>query len=284
VATDVNLVDAYGIADMPECFKPSPDWAGAGAPAGFVASLQNGDETLGYTRFDALPYTKGWYAKSSSARFDFHTDPFTARGLAQEMKDPFDATSTVSYDGYGFLPTESTVIIGVGNELTTAAQYDYRTLQANLITDPNGNRAAFAFTPLGLLHKSAIMGKVTESKGDTLAHPSVWMECDFFAWKDRRQPVWVRTYQRLYHWHDNINDETIQAAEYSDGFGRLLQTRVLAEDIIFGDATFGSSGLPADPTDPNASAVGIQRAANSPLNVRVSGWTVYDNKGRPVEQ
>jgi hypothetical protein len=128
------------------------------------------------------------------------------------------------------------------------------------------------------------MGKVTETKGDTLQHPSVWMEYDFFAWKDRRQPVWVRTYQRINHWQDNINDETIQAAEYSDGFGRLLQTRALAEDVIFGDATFGSSGLPANPSDPNAPAIGIQRGSNTPVNVRVSGWTVHDNKGRPVEQ
>lgn len=128
------------------------------------------------------------------------------------------------------------------------------------------------------------MGKTSETKGDTLQHPSVWMEYDFFAWKDRRQPVWVRTYQRINHYYDNINDDTIQAAEYSDGFGRLLQTRALAEDIIFGDATFGSSGLPADPGTANAPAVGIQRGPNTPVNVRVSGWTVYDNKGRPVEQ
>lgn len=289
VATDVNLVDAYGIADMPECFKPSPDWAGAGAPAGFVASLQNGDETLGYTRFDALPYTKGWYAKSSSARFDFHTDPFTARGLAQEMKDPFDAVSTVAYDAYGFLPTESTVIIGVGNELTTAAEYDYRTLQANLITDPNGNRAAFKFTPLGLLNEKGIMGKVGEVVGDIISEspfvfePSVRIEYDFFAWKNQRLPVWAKTIQRIHHINDGVNNEIIEAIEYSDGFGRLLQTRSLAEDVIFGDPVFGSSGLPADQTM-NGNAVGVQRGLNSPVNVRVSGWTIYDNKGRAVEQ
>ena len=40
---------------------------------------------------------------------------------------------------------------------------------------------------------------------------------------------------------------TIDSVEYSDGFGRSIQSRIQAEDIIFGDASSkclgGNSGL-----------------------------------------
>ena len=39
---------------------------------------------------------------------------------------------------------------------------------------------------------------------------------------------------------------TIETVEYSDGFGRLLQTRTQAEDVTFGDPVFGGEVLPAD--------------------------------------
>ena len=79
-------------------------------------------------------------------------------------------------------------------------------------------------------------------------------------------------------------DATIETTEYSDGFGRLLQTRAQAEDLTFGDPIFGNAGLPADQSLPVGEAVGQQRAANDPLRVIVSGWQYYDNKGRVVEK
>lgn len=287
VMTDDMVTDIYDT--RPECFKASPDWSGSGAPSGFEASLQNGDDRLGYVQgTESYHVTDGWYVPSTRQKFDFQDAGLVPRGLLLESRDIFEVYATIEYDDYDLLPVKAiqhlTTYGTAGDTLETTAQYDYRVMQADLITDPNGNRSAFAFTPLGLLHKSAVMGKSTESKGDTLAHPSVWMEYDFFAFKNHRQPVWVHTYQRINHWHDTVNDDVIEAVEYSDGFGRLLQTRSLAEDVIFGDATFGSSGLPADPNDSNQAAVGTQRGASSLPNVRVSGWTVYDNKGRPVEQ
>jgi YD repeat-containing protein len=79
-------------------------------------------------------------------------------------------------------------------------------------------------------------------------------------------------------------DATIETTEYSDGFGRLLQTRAQAEDLIFGDPIFEHAGLPADQSLPVGEAVGQQRAANALLRVIVSGWQLYDNKGRVVEK
>ena len=79
-------------------------------------------------------------------------------------------------------------------------------------------------------------------------------------------------------------DETIETVEYSDGFGRLLQTRTQAEDVLFGDPSFGGGVLPADQSVATGDAVGRRRAAGDPPNVIVSGWQVYDNKGRVVEK
>ena len=79
-------------------------------------------------------------------------------------------------------------------------------------------------------------------------------------------------------------DATIETVEYSDGFGRLLQTRSQAEDVLFGDPTFGGGVLSADQSITAGDAVGRRRAAGDPPNVVVSGGQVYDNKGRVVEK
>ena len=76
----------------------------------------------------------------------------------------------------------------------------------------------------------------------------------------------------------------VQSVEYSDGFGRLLQKRVQAEDTLFGDPIFGNAVLPADQSAPMVPATGRNRQPDEPLNVVVSGWQVYDNKGRVVEK
>ncbi|TXH55272.1 MAG: RHS repeat-associated core domain-containing protein, partial [Bacteroidia bacterium] len=144
---------------------------------------------------------------------------------------------------------------------------------------------------LGLLKATAVIGKGTEgdyksSTGNFYERyaPSVRMEYDFFAFKNEGNPVWVKTIQREQHYQDQENSPTILKVEYSDGFGRLLQTRAQAEDVIFGNQTFGTSGLSADQNAPNSSATGIERDENDPLNVVVSGWQIYNNKGAVVEQ
>lgn len=90
----------------------------------------------------------------------------------------------------------------------------------------------------------------------------------------------MRTTQREQHYtvYPTPDSDTLVKTEYSDGFGRLLQTRAQAEEVLFGDATFGDSGLPNEP------AVGRRNLDLVQVNVVVSGWQVYDNKGRVVEK
>ncbi|NOT54861.1 MAG: RHS repeat-associated core domain-containing protein [Deltaproteobacteria bacterium] len=195
------------------------------------------------------------------------------------------AETTLTYDAYALFPTRVTDPVG----LTTQASIDYRVLQPREMIDVNGNRSAVAFTPLGLVERTAVMGKVGENVGDTLEVPGSRLVYDFLAFVERGQPVSVRTVKRIHHVNEvdvplPERDETIESIAYSDGFGRVLQTRTQAEDLTFGDPHFGDAGLPADQSQPVGDAVGRRRAATDPSRVVVSGWQIYDNKGRVVEK
>ena len=263
----------------------SPDWTGF--PEDFVTKLQS--SLAGYTYHAAggvEDYVDGYYTSAERSKFDFHVNPATAKGLPVAMRDAFDHEAAITYDTYKLLPVR--VVDPVGME--TLSEYDYRVLQPSRVTDPNENISAFAFTPLGLMHKTALLGKDDSTEGDTLDDPGVLLEYDLFAFMNSGSPVWVKTTQREHHINADYLDSlqephaTIVAVEYSDGFGRQLQTRTQAEDLIFGNSLLGDSGLPADQTANNANAVGVMRSMNDPLNVIVSGAKLYNNKGKEVEQ
>ena len=284
-----ELDEAYGSGNHPPCFSAgaAADWNAF--PADFVAQLQS--PGCGYTWHPgggAEGRVAGYYTSAEKSKFDFHEDPLTAKGLPVAMRDVFGHEASIEYDPYQLLPVKVTDPVG----METVAEYDYRVLQPHRVTDPNENISAFAFTPLGLMHKTALLGKGDNSEGDTLADPGVLLEYDLFAFKNNGAPVWVKTTQRVHHINADYlsslpseeQNATIVAVEYSDGFGRQLQTRTQAEDLRFGDALLGDSGLPADQTASNAPAIGVMRDANDPLNVLVSGAKVYNNKGEVVEQ
>ena len=98
------------------------------------------------------------------------------------------------------------------------------------------------------------------------------------------------TIQREYHVNDSDiplaqRDRAIESREYSDGFGRLLQTRTQAEELVFGSLPFGGDvGLPADQSVIVGDAIGQTLASEDLPRVVVSGWQTYDNKGRVVEK
>ena len=147
-------------------------------------------------------------------------------------------------------------------------------------TDANDNRRAVSFSPLGLVTATAVMGKDGEPVGDTLDIPGSRMEYDFLAFvkspPDKRKPIFVRSIVREHHVTETDvplpeRDHTIESIQYSDGFGRLLQTRTQAEDVLFGDPIFGGGVLSADQSTPAGDAVGRRRTRGADPNVIVSG-------------
>ncbi len=267
------LVNSSWTAEYPQKFQTV-------LPAGAGYIYQQG-ETGSY-------YHQGYYAATEQRSYDFQSDPGgTRRGLVKIKRDPLgrDTTrdTTIEYDAYDLLPTRVTDPAG----LETQAIYDYRVLQPNEVIDPNKNRAEFTFMPMGLLESISIKGG--KGEGDQ-SRPSTRFEYDFNAFLMERQPISVRSIRHVHHDTETDiplpeQDETIETIEYSDGFGRLLQRRTQAEDVIFDSENppFGDSGLPADQSK-NRDAVGRKRAVDEPLNVIVNGRQIYDNKGHVVEK
>ena len=231
-------------------------------------------------------YARGYFVVTERRRYDCQDRPDgTGRGLLLSTRDPLGRDTVITYDEFDMLPTQAVDPAG----LKIQAIYDYRVLQPREIIDYNGNRSIITFTPMGLVAGAATMGKVGEKVGDTPETPGTRMIYDLRAFIERRQPASVRTIRRIHHTNDTDvalpeRDETIESIEYSDGFGRLLQTRAQAEDVVFGQLPFGDAGLPGDQSLPTGDAEGRQQAAGETPRVLVGGWQIYDNKGRVVEK
>lgn len=241
---------------------------------------------------------RGYFAQTDRRRYDFHNSTGNGRGLVLETMDPLgdpasNSTShraTVQYDKFGVLPEKVTDSAG----LFTEAHNDYRVLQPDQVTDPNGNITRFTFTPLGLLASTFVGGK-SPAEGDQI-RPSVRMEYGFLVFDESppeaRQPIFVRTIRQIHHETETDvelpkRNETITTIEYSDGFGRLLQTRTQGEELRFGDEHFGGGDavLPLHQSDGRGGdVVGRRNTDGDHPNVVVSGWQIYDNKGRVVEK
>src|SRR5262249_13709554 len=119
--------------------------------------------------------------------------------------------------------------------------------------------------------------------------PSLRLIYDLTAFAKQGRPMSVRTIQRSHHANDSSappeeRNATLEKVEYTDGFGRLLQVRTQAEDIIFGNSIYGDSGLNAEQGSRGGDAAGRRRPPAAPANVIVSGWQTFDNKGRVVEK
>ena len=145
----------------------------------------------------------------------------------------------------------------LGNTVTAA--YDHRVLQPQLVTDPNGNRTTAAFDALGMVVATATLGKVGESLGDLLedfaadltlaeiqdyvADPhgratvllgkaSTCTVYDLHRFRRTRQPAFAASLVRETHFHDPLpahGARTQIGFSYSDGFGREIQQKTMAE-------------------------------------------------------
>lgn len=212
--------------------------------------------------------------------------------------DPFGNATTVAYDDPNDLLVVTTAD-PVGN--VVKATNDYRVVQPTLITDPNGSNVEVRFDALGLvvgtavskgalgdsfssfttdLLQSQIDGLYQANDPQTLAggllgtastriiyNLQQFVDSRAAAPKDPTQwlPVWVATLARETHVSDlgSVGGQTkIQITfSYSDGFGREIQKKIQSEP---GPVVDGGPVV-------NLRWVG-------------SGWTIFNNKGKPVRQ
>jgi len=205
--------------------------------------------------------------------------------------DSFGGISRVGY-AYDLLPAATVDAVGNATEVAN----DYRVLLPYLISDPNGNRSQVAFDALGLVAGTAVMGKVSETLGDSLAgflpdlddttvlahlanpladpvsilgDATTRLLYDLYAYDRTRNsaqpaPFVVYTLARETHRSDLGDGKATlyqHAFTYSDGFVREIQKKVEAE--------------PGPLVDGGADV--------SPRWVG-SGWTIFNNKGKPIRK
>jgi len=252
-----------------------------------------------------LPGETGWWMRSGQLFYSPGDTDSPAQELANARNqffmprravDPFGAVTRVAYDKYTLLP--ATVTDPVGN--TTTAGHDYRVLLPALVTDPNGNRVGAAFDAFGRVTATAVMGKTTEVAGDLLTGFSLDLDeatlvaqftdplgdpaailgnattrflYDTGAYQRTEtaaqpSPPAVYTLARETHVSDLATPPYPGAPTttsyqyhfaYCDGFGREIQHKAR---VAPGPLTDGG-------------AVVTPRWAGT-------GWTILDNKGRPV--
>jgi RHS repeat-associated protein len=253
----------------------------AGAPQGFGSDL-------GYHRENRAPYVTGYYADTQRRRYDFQETnaniphglgAWPQQGIATAMQESRRNTTTILPDRYWLLPE----LVRDAAGLETSATYNYRVMQPEVVTEVNGNRTNFRFNAQGLLKKQWLVSRDGQ-QGGTETEPDVEFVYDFLAYDRTRdnvqpQPIYAHVKQRLWHASDNLGDERIEAREYSDGFGRLLQKRAQAEELVLGESG-DDVGLPGEAGTTPRPVVG-QRGGDRKI---ISGWQVYDNKGKVAEK
>ena len=197
---------------------------------------------------------------------------------------------------------------------------DYRVLQPALMMDPNRNRSAAAFDALGMVAGTAVMGKPEDNpaQGDLLdnsfATDLTTVEIDLFynaplngvvgllakattrivydvdRYRRSRaanpkdsskwEAVFAATLARDTHFADPLPQGLkIQVGfSYSDGFGREIQKKIQAEPGPV--PTRDTHGKIVVETD-GQPVMSAKAAASRWVG---SGWTIFNNKGKPVRQ
>ncbi|WP_217644950.1 SpvB/TcaC N-terminal domain-containing protein [Geodermatophilus amargosae] len=225
--------------------------------------------------------------------------------LPRRYRDPFRQDAFVDFDAEDLLITETRDALG--NRVTVDVN-DYRVLQPRLVSDPNHNQTEVAFDTLGMVVGIAVMGKPPPApvEGDTLAGLAADLtqaQLDgFFGAADPRataaallkgattrivydldrfhrtrqanpnapikwRPACAATLGRETHVNSPLPPHGLRikvSLSYSDGFGREIQKKIQAEPG------------PVEINDAQAPAVNPRWVC--------SGWTIFNNKGKPVRQ
>jgi RHS repeat-associated protein len=260
-------------------------------------------------RFPATDADDHWWVPSGQSFFTNNPDDPAATELAQatqhffvsrRYRNPFGQDSSVDFDATDLLIVETRDALG--NRLSVDVN-DYRVLQPQLVTDPNGNQTAVAFDALGMVVGTAVMGKqlpaptegdsltgfvadLTQSQLDSFhdaadphtvapallqdATTRIIYDLDRFRRTQMATPAdntkWLPSYAatlaRESHANAPLPPQGLKlqiSFSYSDGFGREVQKKIQAE-----------------PEKVNG-VVGPPRWVGS-------GWTITNNKGKPVRQ
>ncbi len=232
---------------------------------GVVATHYAGNVTdaeftaAGYVHFNG---DANWWIPSGTAIYP--ANPAKRFFLSIGAKDALGVESVATLDAYDLLVQKVEVKQASWNVVT--AQNDYRVLGPVRITDPHQNRSVVEIDELGMVVKSAIMGKAGSNDGDTLADPTTRMEYELFNWMNNRKPNYAHSFAR--EKHGAANPRWQESYTYSNGSGGVALVKVQAHP---GKAfTVDEDGAKVE-VDADPRWVG-------------NGRTILNNKGNPVKQ
>jgi RHS repeat-associated protein len=284
----------------PEPLVPNPAAVLKGAKGGYVLS----DDQIAAGLFPSTDPSGYWWVPTGQVFYSPGsadspaTELSTAQSnffLGRRYRDIFGADTIVKFDQYDLLPAQ--VTDPVGNFVTASS--DYRVLQPKTMTDPNGNQSAVAFDALGLVVGTAVMDKSVTAPQDSIVGFTADLlqsQIDqFFA--DPRGPIaasllgnatsrivydvggfarapsapqapapnFAATIMREIHVQNLGSNQASPlqvGVSFSDGFGREIQKKTQADP--------GPLVLPDGPV--------------SKTRWIGSGWTIWNNKGKPVRK
>ncbi len=213
----------------------------------------------GYLHFNG---DDNWWIPSGTASYPANPDVHFYIPIG--TKDPLGVETIAALDPYDLLVQKVEVKQAKWNVVT--AVNDYRVLGPVLMTDPNKNRSAVEHDELGLVIKSAIMGKVGSGDGDTLADPTTRMEYELFNWMNNRKPNFMHTFAR--EKHGTANPRWQECYAYSNGSGGVAMVKAQAHP---------GKAFKVNPDGTKAEVDADPRWVGN-------GRTILNNKGKPVKQ
>jgi len=227
----------------------------------------------------------------------------TITGLLDESvldENGFNGCTTVLYDRYWLLITKISSILSTTLSLDEYYEHDYWSMSPMRSVDANNNVSEVLCDPLGQVIATTIYGQVngTESGDlpidqytiqagatfdDVIANPAKYLQgatgyffYDLFAWKNRRQGINAISITRTMHVQEleaTANDLQMPInIAYSNGLGALLQSKTKTSP---GEVSLRK--VDGTLVNPSSDTSNQERWL-------VSGHTVYNNKGLPVEQ
>jgi RHS repeat-associated protein len=213
----------------------------------------------GYVHFNG---DTNWWIPSGTAIYP--ANPDSTFYLPIGAKDPLGMETHATFDKHVLLIEKVEVNQAAWNVVT--AVNDYRVLGPVMMTDPNGNRSAVAHDVLGMVIKSAVMGKVGSADGDTLADPTTRMEYELFNWMTNRKPNFMHTFAR--EQHGAANPRWQESYAYYNGSGGVAMVKAQAHP---------GKALKVNPD-------GTKAAVDVDPRWVGNGRTVLNGKGKPVKQ
>ena len=215
--------------------------------------------TAGYVHFNG---DVNWWIPSGTVIYP--ANPADHFYVPVGTKDPLGLETIATLDQYDLLVKKVEVTQAAWNVIT--AVNDYRILNPVLITDPNKNRSAVEVDQLGMVVKTAVMGKAASADGDTLADPTTWMDYELFNWMNNGKPNFVHALVR--EKHGAANPRWQESYAYSNGSGGVAMVKVQAHP---------GKAYKVNPD-------GTKTLVDADPRWVGNGRTVLNNKAKPVKQ